>query len=377
MPQSPSQRYRLESLEVVGTERLSQKQVEEEFGLRPGATVDDELVLQTRQRVLSMGVFRSAVLLMKRGSERGLVRLILQVEDDPNVLTSWGLGGEVGLVYTDWQAQNVNTEGPPLGYRLGIVARSLFGAFHRASATFDLDSQGIARGMRLIYGLPRFTAEDVQFDIEAQFVDVNHRYLDAGGFGGRVQAMWTTALGDYDEMRYGTAMYLNRGRFNMPKFPRSLAGPKIGYAYETRLNGFMPGTGELVGVSMLYAPIEAQSSVMELELAKTYQVNEAVWTSFLADVVAAGVKSYSARIETRFDFAVTESFSRGDQAEVYLRLRAGQDEAERVKFVGSAAILGLRYHSSGLIADIGVHITKSPFDLKLINQFDPGRGGTP
>jgi hypothetical protein len=372
--QSISPRYTLESLDVVGTDRLTTEQAAEEFGLKPGAMVDDDLVLQTRQRVLTMGIFKSAVLLLKRGSERGKVRLILQVEDDPDVLTDWGIGGELGLVYRDAQAVNANTEGPPLGYRIGLVARSLFGAFHRASALFDLDGDGIARSSRLIYGLPRFAAEDVQFDIEAHMVDVNHRYLDSSAFGSRFQAMWTTSAGDYEEFRYGTAMYLNRGRYSMPLFPTSLAGPKIGYSYETRLNGFLPGAGQLTSVSLLYAPIEAKLSVLEADLARTWQIAESSWLSLSADLVGVGVAAYSARFESRFDMALTDAFSKSDQAGLYVRLRAGQDEVKGRKFYGTAALIGVRYHSAGLIADLGFHITHSPLDLGLV-EFIPASGG--
>src|SRR5690606_23777488 len=129
-----------------------------------------------------------------------------------SVLSDWALGGELAVTATETSASNtaVDTNSTPMDYRLGLIGRNLFSSMHRGSLLVDIDEQGMFRQGQLAYGLPRFAVEDVQFDAEIAAVDVQHRYLDALGFGGRGQGLWSRSLKHSGELQYGAAMYINR-----------------------------------------------------------------------------------------------------------------------------------------------------------------------
>jgi len=357
--------YVIESVEISGTSRLTPEQAAAEFGLKAGVKIGDDLVFTVRQKILSLGVFRSATLLLKKGAQPGHVRVLLQIEDDPDVLTDWALGGEVGMTYRDRQAVAAGTSGPPLGYRLGLVSRNLFRNFHRAGAWVDIDGVGIARAGQFLYGLPRFAAEDVQFDFRLSAVDVAHRYLDASSYAQRVEAVWSSEFGDYSRLSYGTIMLQNTGRMAMPYFPSFLAGPSAGYSYETRVQGFLPGNGFKFFGQFIYAPLESHLSVMELSSARTWIFDESVWITPSIDLQTTGVRGMNGRAELRLDVPLNEAWSSRDQAAVYFRMRAGGDRYEDKTLAGSAALIGLRYFSSGFIADLGFHVTRSPREFTL------------
>jgi hypothetical protein len=357
--------YTVESVEINGTSRLTPEQAAAEFGLKAGVKIGDDLVFTVRQKILSLGVFRSATLLLKKGAQPGFVRVLLQVEDDPDVLTDWALGGEVGMTYRDRQAVAAGTAGPPLGYRLGLVSRNLFRNFHRAGAWVDIDGVGIARSGQFLYGLPRFAAEDVQFDFRLSAVDVAHRYLDASGYAQRVEAVWSSEYGDFSRLSYGTTMLQNTGRMAMPYFPSFVAGPTVGYSYESRVQGFLPGNGSKLVSQFIYAPLNAHLSVLEVGTAKTWIFDESVWITPSLDFQATGTRGVNGRAEIRLDVPLNEAWSSRDQAAVYFRMRAGGDRYGDQSLGGSAALIGLRYFSSGFIADLGFHVTRSPREFTL------------
>jgi len=360
----PDQRviaHKLESIELKGSTRTSIEDLQEELGLKTGMPLDDKLVMNTRQKLLSLGLFRSAILYQRKGSKRGLAHLIIEVEDDDTVLTDWAVGGSLAVTQDQDSVSTLDPDTPPLGYRIGLLGRNFFSSMHRGSALIDIDSEGHIREGRIAYGLPRFTREDVQFDTEVTAVDVKSRYLNAQGFGARVQGVWTSSLGA-SELQYGPAMYVNRKpRFAVGKFPESVAGPKVGYIKETRLNRFFPGEGYSLGASLLGAVTRFDYSILEFQGAYTFSFFKLFWTSFELKALTVGVKGYSLRGENRYDIPLgSVDGSSGELAELFLRLRAGSDEFEEKHLTGTSAILGLRYHSSGFIAEFGFRITKSP-----------------
>lgn len=356
--------YLLETVELTGTDRMTTQQLVDELALTPGTPLDDELVMTTRSRLLGLGLFKSAILIMRKGTKPGYAKLIVEVEDDPGVLTSWALGGELGVTITETNAQSVDTDSAPMDYRMGLVGRNVFGDLHRASVYIDFDNQGEVRQGQIAYGLPRFAREDAQFDAELAAVDSYYRYLDAQGFGMRGQGLWSHSLAGVGEVQYGAAMYVNKGpHFAVPGFPSSVAGPKFAYYKETRLRGFFPGGGYQVGASLLLAPTQTENSVMELNLAKTYDVASLFYLTLDTRALAVGAEGYSFRAEGRLDVPFGAADPGEDQAEGFLRLRGGHDSVGNVNLVGSAAIIGVRYHSSGFIAELALKVTRAPEEL--------------
>lgn len=358
--------YQLESVTVTGTRRISAEMLEMEFGLRPGVTLNDELVMNTRSRLLSLGLFHSVLLRMKKGSAPGQAQLIVECEDDEQVLTDWALGGEMAVTFTETTARSASPDGPPRGYRLGLVGRNILNEQHRASALADLDARAIVREAEFAYGLPRFTTEDTQFDTRIHLVDVSHRYLNALGFGARGEAVWTQSYENLGDVQYGMAVYVNRQpRYSLPGAPTNVSGPKIGFHRESRLRKFVAGPGSLLEASLLLAPIQAEHSIAEIRLARSVDLFTWLSMTFDLNALSVGTTGSSVRGEARFDFPFSGGHTgigreHNEQAETFVRFRGGFDKYEDTSLVGSAAIIGLRYHSSGFIAELALQITRVP-----------------
>jgi hypothetical protein len=356
--------YKLETIELVGTTRMTTEQLAEELNLTPGTPLNDDLVMSTRSRLLGLGLFKSAILIMRKGTSPGLAKLIVEVEDDEGVLTDWALGGELGVTLSEDSASNADVDSAPMDYRLGLVGRNLFTDMHRGSLFVDLDSKGEFRAGQIAYGLPRFAMEDAQFDAEVAATDVRQRYLDVLGFGGRGQGLWSRSIASLGEIQYGAAMYVNKKPdFAVPGFSTSVAGPKFAYYKETRLRGFFPGAGYQIGSSLLLSPFDTEQSVLEIALARTFNFGDLLYLTFDTELLTVGVDGYAVRGEGRFDVPLGRAAAGEDQAEVFVRLRGGHDSIDQVDLVGSAAIIGVRYHSSGFIAELALKVTKSPEEL--------------
>jgi hypothetical protein len=358
--------YKLESVLLNGTDRMTTEEITYELGLVKGVPLDDELVMTTRSRLLSLGLFKSVILIMRKGSKAGFARLIIEVEDDDGVLTDWALGGDLGVTMSEDNATaNANeTDQAPLDYHLGLVGRNIGTSLHRMSMNLDINNEGNFREGQIAYGLPRFALEDAQFDAEIAAINVTHRYLSALGFGARGQGLWSHSVDAIGEIQYGAAMYVNQTPNSaLPGFPTSVAGPKFAYRKESRLRGFFPGSGSMMGASLLFAPMQTENSVLEVNLAKTWGTKRFAFFTLDANALTVGINGYSFRGEGRLDVPLGIARINEDQSELFLRLRGGSDAINDTNLVGSAAILGLRYHSSGFIAEFAIKITRSPEEI--------------
>ena len=355
----PTQALLLEKIELRGTSRIDAVQISEELGLKRGMPLGDALVSTTRNRLLSLGLFRSVYLYQRKGSAAGNVNLVIEVEEDDAVLTDWALGGLVAVTQ-DQTASSVRAPSTPtVGARLELLGRNLFSSLHRGGLMADLDSIGILRRARVAYGFPRFAKEDVQFDVEADAVDVRSRYLDALGYGGKVQGLWTQSLAGMD-IHYGPAMYVNRSpRFAVPEFPTTIAGPKLGLLKETRLLRFYPSQGYSFGSSLIYAVNDSFRSALEVSAAYTLNLFDFAFITLGSELITVGTEGYSWRGENRFDFPVNSGKKFGN-IDIFVRLRAGSDEFDGTHLSGQAGIIGVRYHSSGFIGEFSFKITKAP-----------------
>lgn len=362
--QRPSRIYSLESVELVGTNRISIERLVAQLELEAGTPLDNQFVAATRARLLSLGLFRSAILVMRKGSEKGKAHLVIQVEDDDGVIGPWAMGGSLAVTRPQDMTASSSSEAPPLGYKMDLVARNLLSSLHRGAIGLDIDGQGVARQGSIAYGIPRFTTEGVQFDAEVTFVDVNQRYLDILGFGGRGQGLVSRTLDRVGDVQYGAAMYVNTAhRFRMPGYPTSVAGPKVAFNRETRLMSFVPGAGYAFGASLLVAPMQVSDSVFEMKLARTFAIGFSRLT-LGADAINVGLAGYGLRSEARYDVPFSLFDSSNDSLALFTKMRGGIDIIGNTSLYGSAAIFGLRYHSSGFIAEFAVQVTKIPDSLK-------------
>ena len=356
--------YKLESVEISGSTRLSSKHLEQEMGLVRGTPLDDTMVMDTRSKLLGLGLFKSVILMMRKGSKPGMAKLIVDVEDDDTVLSDWALGGELGVTLDDSSVPTTDPNAAPMDYRLGLIGRNLYSGLHRGSLTLDLDGTGALKAGQVAYGLPRFTREDSQFDAQLAVTSPYYRYLDVLGFGGRGEGLWSYTMPGYGEVQYGAAMYVNRSpNYAVRSFPDAVAGPKVAFTRETRLHSFFPGAGDMTGASILVSPTDPAHSVLEIKLAHTWDLASILFTTLEGRALAVGTSGYAYRAEARADLALGRATQGGDQAALFLRLRGGQDDYQSTHLVGSEAILGLRYHSSGFIAELALRLTHTPAGL--------------
>jgi hypothetical protein len=368
--------YTLDELEVRGTTRISGEHLALELGLVKGIPLNDDLVMNTHGRLMGLGLFKSAILFMKKGEEPGTADLVIEVEDDEQVLTDWAIGGELGVTMTDTHASAIDPDTAPMDYRFRLVGRNIFQRMHRSVLFADIDNRGELRQGQVAYGLPRFAQEDVQFDTELAVSDVFRRYLHTRGFGSRVQGLWSKSS-EWGEIQYGAAMYANTiKKFKVPGFPKVVAGPKIALYDETRLKSFFPESGHLMGVSLLLDPISTSNSVVELDLAKTIDYQRKVFFTIESHLLSVGSKGHSLRGEARLDLPLGDQNPGEDLAEVFLRFGGGQDKIGKTHLLGSAAVVGVRYHSSGFIAEFSIKVTRSPSELINTNLRPVSEGGS-
>ena len=363
-----SKPYRLESIVVKGSRRLSAQTLSKTLGLQYGQALDDQLVMDTRARLLGLGVFESVLLYLKKGSQKGWARLVIEVEDDPNVLTEWAWGATLAVTQSERQATKGSPEASPIGYSLELISRNFLRSLHRMALLVDADSQGTMRHGIFSYGLPKYAAEDTRFDAKLELIDTERRFHDTLGFGRRVQGLWTKHRHHRSHLRYGVAMYANQDdRYSMPGYPQTVGGPKISYFEETRLLAFIPGAGYKFETGVILAPLEPKSSVVEVEGAKTWPGKLfATTASFRSLTVLTG--SYGLRSELRLDLPFGMAFGVREQAQLYGMARGGFDTTDLGRFQGSAALFGIRYHSSGFIAEFAIQITSSPQQLRKIRR---------
>lgn len=162
-------------------------------------------------------------------------------------------------------------------------------------------------------------------------------------------------------------MYVNEKQdFRIPGFPRSVAGPKLVLARETRLLSFIPRAGYHASAGFVLSPQKMEDSIVEIKLDKTFSLLSFCQLTLSADLMGIGVRGYSLRSQVRVDIPFVSRLDAPNNGEVFLRLRGGADTYEETKLIGSAAIVGLRYHSSGFIAEFGLQITRSPEELSQL-----------
>lgn len=352
----------IEKIELHGTSRISLEKLTEEIGLQIGDKLDENFVVQAQLRLLGLGLFDEVLLFRKKGSIPGKSILVIEVADDSQVLTTWAIGSKLSVTQGETQVSSGNLEAAPVGYKLETVSRNLFGKLYRGSFVVDLDSKGIMRDSEVGFGLPRLEKEGVQFDTKIMASDVSYRYLDVLGFGGKGEAAWSRQILESTQFQYGIAMFLNREkRFSMPGFPEEVAGPKFGILKETRFKGFVPTRGYSLAASVLVSPTDTQKSVFEIGAARTNQFGLAtisIGTNAL--VIAEGY--FATRGEVSFDLHFGPSRNT-DAAALFLTLSGGSDKGDGFAFAGSSASIGMKYHSSGFIAELAFKIVRPPKEL--------------
>jgi outer membrane protein assembly factor BamA len=121
-PTPPTRRYQIERIRLVGLERAKESEVRRHMLVGEGELLDEERVLLTRLRLLQLGWFSRVETRVERGSERGLVVLVVEVAERNTLLvTDFILG---------------STEPQPLYGGLGLSQQNFLGRGFGLSGAF-------------------------------------------------------------------------------------------------------------------------------------------------------------------------------------------------------------------------------------------------
>jgi outer membrane protein insertion porin family len=86
-------RYILESIEVRGNHKTQGKLILSYVHLKPGESLDEEKVELSRIRLLALGYFKDVHMSLEKGSERGRVKLVVEVDERNTIIIDDLFGG--------------------------------------------------------------------------------------------------------------------------------------------------------------------------------------------------------------------------------------------------------------------------------------------
>ena len=240
-------------------------------------------------------------------------------------------------------------------YRVGLIARNILRASHRASILADVDSRGSIVIGQLAYGLPRFVAEEIQFDTALTVVDPYERYFETEGYGLKIQSLWTRQRRGFD-INYGVAWYSNNhSRFRLDHWPDLVAGPKLGIQRETRFLGFIPGDGYRASAAFVPSMFRRDEAVFETELSGTVAAKNYFALTVTGKSLVTGRTAISNRGQAKLEIPIT-SASRGLRSLFYVAALTGNDHFKSESIQAREYVSGFRYHSTGFIGDINFRV---------------------
>lgn len=352
--------YKLESLEVVGSSRLSPEQIREQLRISNNTTLSDEWLAEARTKLMGLAVYKYVFFSLKKGSNSDYAKLIITAYDDDEVLSEWATGGEFGLSLVK-PAPDLGDDSPVRSYRFGLVARNIMKRSHRGALIADLGTNGNLIFGSLAYGLPRFVTEAIQFDAALVLTDPSQRYLETEAFGMKGQTLWTRQRWGLD-VTYGLAWYSNRhDRYSLDHWPSLVSGPKFGVVRETRLLSFLPKPGYKAAAFLVPSLVNREHGTLEAEVLRTEQIRDMLAVTAAGKIVQIGRGATTLRGDLKLELPITTS-SHGLRSVLYFARRIARDQFQSFKHSGSETIAGYRYHSTGFIGDINFKLaSENPF----------------
>lgn len=92
----PARRYQIERIQISGLDHVREDEVRRRLLVSEGELLDDERVLLSRLRLLQVGWFSRVETRVERGSERGLVVLVVEVTERNTILVTDLILGSTG-----------------------------------------------------------------------------------------------------------------------------------------------------------------------------------------------------------------------------------------------------------------------------------------
>ncbi len=196
---SPTRRYQIEKIRFEGLRRVRESEVRRHVFVAEGDLLDEERVLLSRLRLLQLGWFSRVETRVERGSERGLVVLVVEVtERNTLIVTDLVLGstgpqpvyGGLGLSQQNFLGRGLGLSGAfvyggsPLGHPDDPDRFAVRASFFAPDVSTRLAGRGLVlgaaalflRGEELACGDPDCTAYSTDFGAAPRV-----RYQRAGG----------------------------------------------------------------------------------------------------------------------------------------------------------------------------------------------------
>jgi outer membrane protein assembly factor BamA len=130
-PTRQTRRYQIERIRIAGLERAKESEVRRHLLVDEGELLDEENVLLTRLRLLQLGWFSRVETRVEKGSERGLVVLVIDVvERNTLIVTDFILG---------------STEPEPVYGGLGLSQQNFLGRGFGLSGAFAYGGSPVGR----------------------------------------------------------------------------------------------------------------------------------------------------------------------------------------------------------------------------------------
>ncbi len=165
-PPSPTRRYQIERIRFEGLKRVRESEVRRHLFVSEGELLDEERVLLSRLRLLQLGWFSRVETRIERGSERGLVVLVIEVsERNTLIVTDLVLGstgpqplyGGLGLSQQNFLGRGLGLSGAfvyggsPLGHPDDPDRFAVRASFFAPDVSTRLASRGLVLGAAALF----------------------------------------------------------------------------------------------------------------------------------------------------------------------------------------------------------------------------------
>ena len=178
-PFKPS--YILESVEVRGNHKTFGELIRSYVQLKPGETLDPEKVEISRIRLLALGYFKDVHMSLEKGSERGRVKLVVEVDERNTIIIDDLFGGfsKTNPFWGGVGVSDINFLGRGLVLSGAFVASEYQQAYRLGAFWPSVFNTNLQAGVEALVSLgeERALASRVQ-DCD---LDQNLKYLRAGG----------------------------------------------------------------------------------------------------------------------------------------------------------------------------------------------------
>ena len=353
----------IESIHVEGSSRIDAKKLVSEFGLYRDMELSQVFAKSIMTRLLGMGLFEKANLLLEKGSQKGKAKLNFKLQDDPSVVGSWAIGTNLQLRFTETQAAAFDFEGSPLNIKAGIIARNAFNSLHRLGVDVEVNSNGELTEISAAWGLPKFSKSQTQFDVGFQLKRASNMYLDVYGFAIDAYGIWSLGVADGFHFRYGIAGLANRAPlFALPYYPNTILGPYVEIGTTTTFGSFLGDNGYNLVLRLIPSVGRISDSYVRLDLNQTFSLFTNLKIKYGGIGYLVGDKGYGARLEVRMGHPFGGKFGKfiTDTSEVFIRGRYGRDWLPEEDIIGYDGTIGVRLFSRGFIGELGFKILQIP-----------------